>query len=369
METGETSPVENEQAQEWVDPEPPSREDYEFREEYDEALKEWWAATKEIGSSAAKNSPGVDVDRVPEPIVQAVENPPGIEVNNFKYYRGGREYFLIPEIPAAPEQNSAIEFEGCIYCTSPEYESWRDESYRCYRCEPESDLNPSLMVIALSDRFLARYAPPQSEIHYKPDADGQLSLLDFEINSSDEPPDPDDFETLDAFTEAMAQWDWEHPPDSFDHYSDYLPSSEDNDVSSEDKPLELSLDSFCLWAHCPANWYEPSKVMELSSVHKNSSSSDFFIPTFDRFGYRFNRSDEPPDTGIFARSPKPKPPKFPPQAASQPPVNRQGTASQSDPKLSRNYPETIPKLFHRVAAGSSTQPARSPPGGDARQGQ
>jgi len=206
-----------------------------------------------------------------------------------------------------------------------------------------------------------------------------LSLLDFEIESSDEPPDPDDFESLDAFREAIARWDWEHPSSSdhcSDHCSDQLPSSEDNDVSSEDKPLELSLDSFCLWTHCPADWYEPaallepSKVMELSPVHKNSSTSDFFIPTFDRFGDRSNRSDEPPDTGIFARLPKPKPPTFPPQAASWTQVGRKLDTSWTQvSELSRSYPEAIPKIFHRVAAGSSTQPARSPPGGDARRGQ
>jgi hypothetical protein len=126
-------------------------------------------------------------------------------------------------------------------------------------------------------------------------------------------------------------------------------------------PLQVSLDSFCLWAHCSGDWYEPavllepSKVLELSPVQKTSSTSDFFIPTFGHWGDRFNGSDEPPDTGIFARLPGPKPPEFPPQGASQPPVNQ----------VSRNYPKTIPKLFHCVVAGSSTQPARSPPGGDA----
>jgi hypothetical protein len=249
--------------------------------------------------------------------------------------------------------------------------------------EEESDQNPILTGFTFSADFLASYFPPQSEnIYYKADTNGQLSLLDFEIESSDEPPDPDDFESLDAFREAIARWDWEHPS-SFDHCSDQLPSSEDNDVSSEDKPLELSLDSFCLWAHCPADWYEPaevlepSKVMELSPIHKNSSTSDFFIPTFDSLGDRSNRSDEPPDTGIFARLPKPKPPTFPPQAARWTQVGRKldtswtqvghqpkaAQVSLSQPKSVP--PETLPKLFHRVVAGNSVQPARSPPGGDA----
>jgi hypothetical protein len=276
--------------------------------------------------------------------------------------------------------------------------------------DAKSDLNPILTGIPLSDKFLARYSPPQPEIiHFQSEADGQLSLLNFEIEAQPEPPDPDDFESLDDFRKAIARWDWEHPS-SFDHCSDQLPSSEDNDVSSEDndvssedndvssedKPLELSLNSFCLWAHCPADWYESaallelSRVMELSSVQKTSSTSDFFIPTFGRWGDRQNGSDEPPDTGTFARWPKPKPPSFPPiecfiakrdncqtqprhsPNAYQPEGKRILIANASQPRVkqaSRNYPETIPKLFHCGDAGSSTRPARSPPGGDARRGQ
>jgi hypothetical protein len=60
-----------------------------------------------------------------------------------------------------------------------------------------------LTGIAFSDKFLARYSPPQPEISYKADADGQLSLLVFEVSEL-EPPDPDDFESLDAFQQALA---------------------------------------------------------------------------------------------------------------------------------------------------------------------
>ena len=530
----EDSSAEVEQAQEWVDPEPPNREDYEFREEYDEALKEWsktvTSTQKSIDSSAVETSPSVGVDPVSESIAQAAETSPGVDVEQVqdtinqtwtsweKEYcswlknatwcihqgenkrieaflpaqktlrlegmKNGAEYCAMWEVsdcyydfnglplpvctslyaqeppleraqepienppdvevdqaqepiaqvaktssgvdvdraqtpvmetvetspgvdlaedelpgctscfgdgyiedefgfikfcqcetepilshqrtPSAIEQ-SVEKSPGvdCVYCHSPEYESLRDESYRCYKCKPEPDQNPILTGVALSDRFLATYPPYFGEIRYKAEVTGQLNLL--EPVTDDEPPDPDDFESLDAFREAIARWDWEHPS-SFDHCSD-LPNSvysEPNSVRSEPNsvhsdPLEVSLDSFCEWAPCPADSYEPpkviepSKVMELSPVHNNSSSSDFFILTFDCWGDRFNRSDEPPDTGIFARLPKPKPPKFPPQSASQPQVDQ----------TSRNYPETIPKLFHRVAAGSSTQPARSPPGGDA----
>ncbi len=89
------------------------------------------------------------------------------------------------------------------------------------RIEEGSDQNPILTGIPLSDRFVTRYTPPQPKIiHFQSDADGQLSLLDFEVESVEEPPDPDDFESLDAFLEAIARWDWEHPTSSFDHCSE-----------------------------------------------------------------------------------------------------------------------------------------------------
>jgi hypothetical protein len=131
-----------------------------------------------------------------------------------------------------------------------------------------------------------------------------------------------------------------------------------------------------VWAPCPEEWYEPeaknlplrapstielseqSEVMELSIDGGSSITCNFSIPTFGAWCERSSDADEPPDTGIFARLPGPKPPKFPPRA-SQP------KSAQVRQAASRNYPETIPKLFHCVAAGSSTQPARSPPGGDA----
>jgi hypothetical protein len=136
------------------------------------------------------------------------------------------------------------------------------------------------------------------------------------------------------------------------------------------EPLEVSLDSFCEWAPCPLDWYEPadllepSEVSELSDVAKSSITSDFFIPTFDRWGDRSDKSDEPPDTGTFARLPKPKPPNFPPQA-SQPKSGKVSLSQSGIPKLSRNYPETIWAAPQLIRSGANLQPARSPPGGDA----
>jgi hypothetical protein len=244
--------------------------------------------------------------------------------------------------------------------------------------DAESDPNPILTGIPLSDKFLARYSPPQSEfLHYeitdgyKVDTDGQLSLFEAQVQSQPEPPDPDDFESLDAFPEAISRWHGEHPS-NFDHCSDHLPSCVHCEpICVHCEPLEVSLDSFCEWAPCPEEWYEPrtllglSKVLEVSELSstKSSSTLDFFIPTFGAEGDHQSGKDEPPDTGVFVKLPKPKPPNFPPQA-SQMQVSSSQLKSGQVSQGSRNYPETIPKLF-RVVAGTSNQPARSPPGGDA----
>jgi hypothetical protein len=254
----------------------------------------------------AENS-RVEVDPVSEPIASATENSPGVKTE-------------------ATVSESAI---------------------------GPAAKNPILTGLTFSDRFLARYAPPQPEIiHFQSDADGQLSLLNFEIESVDEPPDPDDFEFLDAFREAIARWDWEH-----------------NEVSPEhNDPLQVSLDSFCEWAPCPEDWYEqtallePSTVLELSQTRKTSIASDFFIPTFGCLSDRPNTSDEPPDTVIFAKLPKPKPPSFPPATVCQAQPKLQPTATQLQVKRIPNAYQTHTCC---IAAGSSTQPARSPPGGDA----
>jgi hypothetical protein len=220
--------------------------------------------------------------------------------------------------------------------------------------------NPILTGITLSDRFCACYAPPQAQIiRFQSDADGQLSLLNFEIELVDEPPDPDDFQSLDAFREALACWDWEHNEVSPQH----------NEVSPQhNDPLQVSLDSFCLWGLCPADWYElvallePSSMLELSHTCKSSITSDFFIPTFDCLSDRPNRSDEPPDTGIFAKLSKPNSPSFPPATVGQARAKSSLNAVQTHTKLIPSAGQTHTSC---ILAGSSTQPARSPPSGDA----
>jgi hypothetical protein len=250
-------------------------------------------------AQAAQNTFGVEVDPVQELIMETVETSPGVKTE-------------------ATAIGSAAK-------------------------------NPILTGVTFSDRFLARYSPPRPEIiHFQSDADGQLSLLDFEIESVDEPPDPDDFESLDAFREALARWDCEH-----------------NEVSPEhNQPLQVSLDSFSLWGLCPADWYEsvallePSSMLELSQTCKSSITSDFFIPTFDCLSDRSNKSDEPPDTGVFAKLPKPKPPRFPPATVGQVQLNRNSTAVQTQSKPISNAYQTHTCC---ILAGSSIQPARSPP--------
>lgn len=310
---------------------------------------------------AAENSPGVEVDLVQQPIIETVKTPPGVEVD--------------------PVQEPSLESKfGRIVYPRPVQEAIAPAA----KISINAESYPTLTGIALSDRFVARYAPPQAERHYKVAdgeynvaADGQLSLL-FEV-VFEEPPDPDDFESLDAFREAIARWDWEHnevSPEHSDHCSDHLPSFVQNEppdpyefdsmfsfwvaydawdkVSEEDsEPLTLSLDSFCEWTPCPENWYEPhtllepSSVSELSPTRNISITSDFFIPTFGRLGDRSNSSDEPPDTGIFAH-PNQSPPNFPRKLVNQ---------------AFRNYVETIPKASRQqinsfAAARISSGPDR-----------
>jgi hypothetical protein len=298
---------------------------------------------QEVISQAAKTSPGVEVDRAQDAIEQVPDNTPDVDPNEGpECFEGFDDKFV--------EDGGFI--KPCRRCSEPNLSHQRTQRAIApvvkKDIEEEPDQNPILTGIALSDRFLARYSPPpQPEIVFTPDADGQLSLLDFEVEPVNEPPDPDDFDSMFAFWAAYDAWD---------------KATDDNS-----EPLEVSLDSFSEWAPCPDDWYEPSEVSDTSlSQTKSSITSDFFIPTFDAWCDRSNRSDEPPDTGIFARLPKPKPPKFPPQAASWTQVGHKLDTSWTQvTQASRNYPETIPNLFHRVAAGSSTQPARSPPGGDA----
>jgi hypothetical protein len=344
-------------------------------------------------SHVAKTSLGVEVEQaqgaienqVLERISQVAKTSPAVEVDQ------------LPEcVECFGDGYFEDEFRLVKFChCSSEPTVSRQNTQRAIAPEAKKEVS-ELTGLSLSDRFLARYSPPQAEIfEFQVDADGQLSLIDFKVQSASEPPDPDDFEYLDEFREAIARWDLEHPTSSSEHcesnsehldppdpqnfdsmfafWAAYDAWDDDGEPSSIDKPLEISLDSFVEWAPCPPDWYEPtafllepSKVMEHLRAGDSSNTSDFFIPTFDAWCDR-PRSDEPPDTGkIFARLPKPKPPNFPPQASWTP-------VSPSQPKsaqvrliqASRNYPETIPKLFHCSVAGSSTQPARSPPGGDA----
>ena len=158
--------------------------------------------------------------------------------------------------------------------------------------------NPILTGVILSDRFCARYSPPQPGIiHFQSDADGQLSLLNFEIESASEPPDADDFESLDAFREALARWDGEHPEE-----------------------LAVSLDYFCERDPCPDTAYELAQVVEVApGAIESSITFNFFIPVFGCAGDRINRNfDEPPTAGVGARWPQPTPLSFLPMFAQTP---------------------------------------------------
>ena len=164
-------------------------------------------------------SPGVEVDQVQEAIeVQCQE---AIEIQ--------------------PQESIAESSHESLECP------------RCYICEPE------ISPVTFSFKFLATYPPYFGEIHYKAEATGQLNLL--KSVTDDEPSDPNDFESLDAFREAIALWDATHP-----------------------ELIEIGLDSFSEWALCPDDWYEPdtllepSEVLELSPAIECSITSEFSIP-------------------------------------------------------------------------------------------
>jgi len=265
--------------------------------------------------------------------------------NNFSGVERGKKPKSIP--------HELLElFNSSVYRLGDVHESQRQEPISLIPSqlgELIEQVVENFLGVTFSSRFFARYSPPQSEnIRFRLEADGQLSLLDFEIESVDEQPDPDDFESLDAFREAIACWDWEH-----------------NFVSSEhNELLQVSLESFCLWVPCPPDWYEPaallepSSMLELSQTCKSSITSDFFIPIFDRLSDRPNRSDELPDTGISAKLPKPNSPRFPPATVGQVQLNRNSTAAQTQSKPIPNAYQTHTCC---ILAGSSIQPARSPP--------
>jgi hypothetical protein len=337
-----------------------------------------WPVQKSI-AQVVETSLGVEVDLVSELIAPAAEKFSGVErvtESNRKNFSGvervtesNRNNFSGFERVQEPIVLAAKNFPGSRSKASIAHQLLELFQSRAHIIEDSPGVkteatvsesaiapaakNPILTGVTFSDRFLARYAPPQAQIiHFQPDADGQLSLLNFEIESLDEPPDPDDFEFLDAFREALARWDCEH-----------------NEVSPEHKePLQVSLESFCLWVPCPPDWYEsaallePSSMLQLSQTRKSSITSDFFIPIFDAWCDRFNGSDEPPDTGIFAKLPKPNSPSFPPATVGQAQPKPQPTATQPQAK---HIPNPYQTHTCCIVAGSSTQPARSPSGGDA----
>ena len=186
-----------------------------------------------------KNISGVD--RVQESIAQAANFVPGVEVDRSPVLSEGLLFligswlvvslprlrsFTLDEPPDPHDFESLDVFHEAIALWDSQHPDISLDSFTYWApCpddwyEPAGENSPGVEVdhfpvlsgFTFSDRFLARYFPPQAEvIHFQSDADGQLSLLDFEVESVDEPPDPDDFESLDAFRQAIALWDSQHP--------------------------------------------------------------------------------------------------------------------------------------------------------------
>ncbi len=159
------------------------------------------------------------------------------------------------------------------------------------------------------------------EVMHKADADGQLNLLEWDI---DEPPDPDDFECIDAFRDAIALWD--------------------------------------------AQYFEPSEVMEFSLAIESSDTLEFSILVF---ADRTNSNDEPPITDFGVRRPKPKLPSFPPMycAESRCLCGAMPAAQCDGTTATHIYPDRIvfTPCYKNDLAGlvlCDRVGARSPPGGD-----
>ena len=171
----------------------------------------------------------------------------------------------------------------------------------------------------LSDSFLARYLPPQSEkIHYLPDSDGQLGLFDFDVEVADEPPDPDDFDCMSAFWVAYDAW--EARADECEQFSEYC------------APLEL-----------PSMAVTNETIETVSGTSESSSTCEFLIPVFAESDRADN--DEPPTAGAGVRRPLPKPPTFGPVMV-----------------VAGDRTNSINKFARRAIHLSG----RAPPGGDAQ---
>ncbi|WP_293356485.1 MULTISPECIES: hypothetical protein [unclassified Microcoleus] len=211
--------------------------------------------------------------------------------------------------------------------------------------------------VTFSSRFLALYSPPKSEnVHYQVNDDGQLSLLDFEVESVDEPPDFDDYSTEFEFWAAYDAW-IDRNPDDIESLDGFSAAPRHWDAENLEPPA-VSMDSMCEWTPCPEDWYEPTaeilppeassmKVLELSpaiETIESSSTCEFLIPVFGAAGDRQNDKDEPPNAGSFARLPNPKPPSFPPMGV-----------------VAGDRANRIKKFARSAILWSG----RSPPGGDA----
>ncbi|MEG4842482.1 hypothetical protein [Microcoleus sp. B9-D4] len=82
----------------------------------------------------------------------------------------------------------------------------------------QSDLNPILTGLTLSDKFLATYLPPNFSADYDAELDGQLKLLD--RVTAPEPPDSDDYSTLAQFWAVMNAWNATYT-DSVEQFKDW----------------------------------------------------------------------------------------------------------------------------------------------------
>ncbi|MCC3575256.1 MAG: hypothetical protein JGK30_26020 [Microcoleus sp. PH2017_40_RAT_O_B] len=129
--------------------------------------------------------------------------------------------------------------------------------------------------IALSPSFLARYVPQLELIYFKPDAEGQLNLLDFEFSAVNEPPDPDDYDCMFAFWAAYDAWCDCYPDDCSEQCTEPIGKNL-SVLEAVQEPIAqvaenfpdvgtvstVSIESMCYWAPCDQLLLTTAPVLE-----------------------------------------------------------------------------------------------------------
>jgi hypothetical protein len=136
----------------------------------------WGDDDDEDDDADSENSPGVEVEQAQEPFIETVKASPGVGIDPVEDQ--------LPECVECfddgflEEESGFIKVCQCRSETKLSRQSVQSAIVPAAKIslDAESDQNPILTGITLSDRFVARYAPPQAERHYKVVADGEYNV-------------------------------------------------------------------------------------------------------------------------------------------------------------------------------------------------